>query len=245
MWCNDRKAFEKDFQERKKELKMGLKRMKATLKEKKHEGITEDEKKQLKELKALMKREIRMAKADFAHCRSSDKDAWKAWKESMKDKKDKMEKKDKKEKREKKDKEERREKKARFVARHVADLTIPDGAELPPDTPFLKTWRIRNEGVAWPAGCQLLFVSHKGDNLNGPERVDIKGDVQPGQEIDVSVPIITPTEPGRYVGYYRMVTPDGVKFGQRVWVSFVVKADANAANATAAQATAPVDAMMA
>jgi len=114
------------------------------------------------------------------------------------------------------------DKKQRYVARHVEDVTIPDGTELPPNTPFIKTWKIRNEGPAWPPGSQLLFVSHKGDNLNGPERVTIKGDVKPGQEVEISVPLITPNEPGRYVGYYRMVTPDNIKFGQRVWVSFVV-----------------------
>lgn len=114
------------------------------------------------------------------------------------------------------------DKKQRLVARHVADVTIPDGTELPANTPFIKTWRIRNEGPAWPIGSQLLFVSHKGDNLNGPERVVVKGEVLPGQEVEVSVPLITPSEPGRYVGYYRMVTPDNIKFGQRVWVSFVV-----------------------
>lgn len=114
------------------------------------------------------------------------------------------------------------EKKQKYVARHVMDVTIPDGSELPPNTPFIKTWRIRNEGPAWPAGCALVFISHKGDHLQGPEQTIINGEVQTGEEIDVSVPLVSPASPGRYVGYYRMVTKDMKKFGQRVWVSFVV-----------------------
>jgi len=176
--------------------------MKETWKQMKREAKTDEDKEALKELKEDMKREMHQAKMDCKADIKHNKDNLKALKLS--------------------------DRKPRLVARHVEDVTIPDGTELPPNTPFIKTWKIRNEGPAWPTGSQLLFVSHKGDNLNGPERVVIKGEVLPGQEVEVSVPLITPAEPGRYVGYYRMVTPDGVKFGQRVWVSFVVRRDGGA-----------------
>jgi len=187
--------------------------MKESWRQMKMEAATEEDRRALKALKEDMKNEMRQVKSQFKSEFKCDKDTWKALKHSKEEKK-----------------------KPRFVARHVEDVTIPDGTELPPNTPFIKTWKIRNEGPAWPPGSQLLFVSHKGDNLNGPERVVIKGDVLPGQEVEVSVPLITPAEPGRYVGYYRMVTPDGVKFGQRVWVSFVVKREGDVpstANSTA------------
>jgi hypothetical protein len=195
--------------EERKAMKGAWKEMKESWKAKKREGtLTEEEVNEMKELKHQLKKEFRQLQSERWQKRKCDKEAWKAMKHARC---------------------EGKEKKARFVARHVQDVTIPDGTELPPNTPFLKTWKIRNEGPAWPAGCQLLFVSHKGDNLNGPERVAIKGDIMPGQEIEVSVPLITPNEPGRYVGYYRMVTPDGIKFGQRVWVSFVVRREGDAA----------------
>jgi hypothetical protein len=111
----------------------------------------------------------------------------------------------------------------RLSAKHVADVTIPDNSELPADTPVTKTWKLKNNGnAAWPAGSQLLFISQRGDNLNGPEKVDVEGPVLPQQEVNVSVTFITPSERGRYVGYYRMATPNGDKFGKKVWVSFVV-----------------------
>lgn len=114
------------------------------------------------------------------------------------------------------------DKKDRYIAKHVADVTIPDNSELPGDTPVTKTWRLRNVGTtAWPEDSQLIFISRRGDNLNGPERV-LVGSVEPQQDVDVSLTFITPSEPGRYIGYYRMATSDGAKFGQRVWVAFFV-----------------------
>jgi len=108
-------------------------------------------------------------------------------------------------------------------AKHVADVTIPDNSELPADTPVVKTWRLQNSGaVEWPVGSQLIFISKRGDNLNGPERVVLDRPVLPQQEVDLSVPFLTPSEPGRYIAYYRMATADGAKFGHRLWVSFVI-----------------------
>lgn len=75
--------------------------------------------------------------------------------------------------------------------------------------------------TAWPADSQLIFISRRGDNLNGPEKVHV-GEVKAEEEVDVSVTFITPSEAGRYIGYYRMATSDGSKFGQRLWVSFFV-----------------------
>jgi len=113
----------------------------------------------------------------------------------------------------------------KLVARHVKDVTVEDGTEIAANTPFIKTWRMRNDGqTAWPAGCRLLFVSRNGDNMRGPESVavPVEGPVEPGQEVDIAVPLVAPAEPGRYTGYWRLVTSEGRKFGQRVWVSIVV-----------------------
>lgn len=114
--------------------------------------------------------------------------------------------------------------KGKMVARHVKDITITDGTELAPGAPFVKTWRIRNEGEAWPAGCRLLWISRHGDRMGAPESVPlpVEGAVAPQQEVDVSVDLVAPTEPGRYTCYFRMTTAEGVKFGQRMWASIVV-----------------------
>lgn len=165
-----------------------------------------------------MKSEKKAYKAEWKADKKADKAQWKEWRHEKKCK---------------------NEKEDRLVAKHVADVTIPDNSELPADSPVTKTWRLRNAGLqAWPADSQLIFVSHRGDNLNGPERVFV-GAVEAQKEVDVSVTFITPAAPGRYIGYYRMATADGCKFGQRVWVSFIIPAGGPAADATVPLAPLP------
>lgn len=43
-------------------------------------------------------------------------------------------------------------------------------------------------------------------------------------ELDIAVDFTAPELPGRYISYWRMVSPWGVKFGQRVWVLIQVLA---------------------
>lgn len=38
------------------------------------------------------------------------------------------------------------------------------------------------------------------------------------KELDIAVDFTAPELPGRYVSYWRMASPSGQKFGQRVWV---------------------------
>lgn len=44
------------------------------------------------------------------------------------------------------------------------------------------------------------------------------------QELDIAVDFIAPELPGRYVSYWRMASPSGQKYGQRVWVLIQVDA---------------------
>jgi len=42
------------------------------------------------------------------------------------------------------------------------------------------------------------------------------------KELDVAVDFTAPSRPGRYVSYWKMASPSGQKFGQRVWVRIQV-----------------------
>ncbi|CAN0535758.1 unnamed protein product, partial [Scytosiphon promiscuus] len=54
------------------------------------------------------------------------------------------------------------------MARFVTDVSVADGSPLPPNTRFVKTWCMRNDGaVTFPLGCRLMPVS--GDLMSGPE----------------------------------------------------------------------------
>lgn len=105
------------------------------------------------------------------------------------------------------------------LMRFVRDVTIFDGTQMPPGTVFTKIWRIKNVGeVPFPPGTRMMFVG--GDQMTNSLDVPLARamPVQPGEEVDVAVEMTSPTELGRYIGYWRLVGPNGRrKFGQRVW----------------------------
>jgi len=117
--------------------------------------------------------------------------------------------------------------------RFIKHLTIEDDTILPPNTPFLKAWRFRNESnKPWPDNCNIVFVGKKHGDLLGAASetipVNNKNGPQPNEEINICVNLVTPNKPGKYVGYWRLAEPSGKKFGQRVRVQVHVSTDAYA-----------------
>ncbi|KAL9434137.1 hypothetical protein AB3S75_028882 [Citrus x aurantiifolia] len=102
----------------------------------------------------------------------------------------------------------------------ILDVNVLDGTMIAPSTPFTKIWRMRNTGnLAWPRGSQLVWIG--GDKFSDGVSVEIEvpADGVPVEgEIDIAVDFTAPELPGRYISYWRMSSPSGVKFGQRVWV---------------------------
>merc|ERR1711871_1600623 len=84
---------------------------------------------------------------------------------------------------------------------------------------------MRNDGqVAWPEGT--TFVPVGGDDMRskglaaGTVQLPAAG-VAPGAEIDISVELVAPFEPGRYRQMWRLWSPSTHRFGHRVWVEIV------------------------
>lgn len=102
----------------------------------------------------------------------------------------------------------------------VSDVTIPDKSQVPVGAPFVKTWRVRNDGdVPFPPGCRLQPCG--GDLLGGPEAgvpVDPK---LPLEEFQVSVELQA-SNVGNFMGFWRLATPEGQRFGHRLWVDVEV-----------------------
>ncbi|CAK9311986.1 unnamed protein product [Citrullus colocynthis] len=107
----------------------------------------------------------------------------------------------------------------------VADVNVFDGTVMAPSTPFTKIWRLGNSGTSnWPRGTQLVWIG--GDKLGCSSSVEIEvpADGLPlGQEIEIAVDFTTPPSSGQYTSYWRMASPSGQRFGQRVWV--LIKVD--------------------
>ncbi len=103
----------------------------------------------------------------------------------------------------------------------VADVTVPDGTHLAPDTIFQKTWRVRNTGTCtWDAAYRLTLLS--GDRMAGPRSAPLGESVPPGEEVDLSVMLIAPESAGTYQGRWQLFAPDGTPFGTRPYVTIVV-----------------------
>jgi hypothetical protein len=94
---------------------------------------------------------------------------------------------------------------------YVADVTIPDGTVLTPGSAFAKTWRVKNSGTCdWEDGTQLVFA--EGEQMRGPAAVNVPA-TAPNANADISVNLIAPTAPGKYVGRWRMRSPEGTVYG--------------------------------
>ena len=106
-------------------------------------------------------------------------------------------------------------------AAFAGDVTLPDGAEVQPDTATVKTWRIRNTGTCtWGGDYQLRFAG--GDQLGGPDSMAIGTEVAPGAEFNAEIPLVSAADAGRYQGQWIMADPVGNSFGQVVYYEIVV-----------------------
>ncbi|KAD4889030.1 hypothetical protein E3N88_21103 [Mikania micrantha] len=115
---------------------------------------------------------------------------------------------------------------SKLDSRFILDVNVLDGTIMAPLTAFTKIWRMRNNGsFIWPHGSHLQWIG--GDRLSNSHYVDVEIPVDGlpvDKEIDIAVDFTAPELPGRYVSYWRMASPSGQKFGQRVWVLIQVDA---------------------
>ena len=98
------------------------------------------------------------------------------------------------------------------AAGHPFDVTIPDDTILAPGETFSKTWRLENDGsCTWSRAYTVVFFS--GNSLNAYQTQALTGEVQPGQEIDITVDMQAPTAPGVYQSNWMLSDPEGNLFG--------------------------------
>lgn len=105
----------------------------------------------------------------------------------------------------------------------VADVTIPDNSYIAPGAAFTKTWALKNSGsCTWTTGYSLVYAS--GEQMGGQAVTGLPGNVLPGQSINLSVNMTSPTTAGAHTGYWRLQNASGGAFGwgingdQAFWV---------------------------
>lgn len=119
----------------------------------------------------------------------------------------------------------------------IDDVTVPDGTVFAPNTPFTKTWRIKNTGTCtWTTNHRLVFVI--GDKLGGPDSMSMVSTVGPNTSIDISFDLVAPAVAGAYRGYWQLLNEKGEKLGigplgdKPWWVDIVVSGSAPGSTST-------------
>lgn len=107
-------------------------------------------------------------------------------------------------------------------AAFVADVTIPDNTKLEKGQDFTKTWRVKNTGSeAWPANTVLAF-SGEGTQLAAVKEVAVGKVVEPGQEVQIDVPMKAPAEDGTYRSIWTLKTGNTAIPGGSFYVLFKI-----------------------
>jgi len=104
-------------------------------------------------------------------------------------------------------------------ATFVSDVTVPGNTQVAAGQPFIKTWRMRNTGDSTWSGYSWAFVS--GLRLGGQSPASVPA-TAPGATTDIAVPMVAPSAPGTYQGYWRMRNAAKQFFGPTIWVLIVV-----------------------
>lgn len=103
----------------------------------------------------------------------------------------------------------------------AGDVTILDQTPMTPGQSFTKTWRMLNNGTcAWEPG--FIFNIVGGESMGGVA-VTLNQRVEPGRQIEISVPMVAPKDKtGELKGTWRLSDADGKFFGDAPWVIIVV-----------------------
>jgi hypothetical protein len=121
-------------------------------------------------------------------------------------------------------------------ARYVSQ-TVVDGTRFAPNVTFNMTWRLQNTGTTtWTTNYSFRFWG--GDQLGAPRIVQLERDVPPGDSIDITVPMRTPTRTGEFRSRWVMANAAQASFKEDVYLQITVVAPA----ALTATATATVPA---
>ena len=103
-----------------------------------------------------------------------------------------------------------------YHLRWINDETIPDFSRTNPGETFTKTWRVINNGTCmWKAGFQFAFYG--GDPMGG-SNYTLTQPVNPGQQMDLSIPMTAPSGTGIEISTWRMSDITGWFFGDALTV---------------------------
>jgi hypothetical protein len=101
------------------------------------------------------------------------------------------------------------------------DLSIPDGTVFFPNESFTKIWRVQNLGTTtWNANYKFVYLD--GTIVSEVLSFPLSKPVEPGNIINLSVPMKAPGTIGSYSSQWKMMDDKGQFFGDLLYVQFTV-----------------------
>lgn len=98
------------------------------------------------------------------------------------------------------------------AGRPVIDISIPDGSPMLPGQTFTKTWRLVNAGSCpWTRDYAVVWFS--GETFGSTRTQALSSEVKPGQSLDISLDLLSPTAPGVYQSNWMLRNAAGQFFG--------------------------------
>ena len=106
-------------------------------------------------------------------------------------------------------------------ATFISDVSIKDGTIFLPNARFTKTWKIENSGTTtWDIGYAIRYL--EGAFLSEETVISITKPVEPGVQIEISVPMRAPSQLGTAKTWWAMMNEKGQIFGDQFYVEIVV-----------------------
>jgi len=109
----------------------------------------------------------------------------------------------------------------------IKDVTYPDGDQVQAGKSFVKTWRIKNTGTCtWSPKYTLVFFDK--EQMGAASPIPINNSVPPDGEVELSVQLKAPTQPGSYRGEWLLHNASDKPFGwgatasEPFWVEITV-----------------------
>ena len=103
-----------------------------------------------------------------------------------------------------------------YHLRWIKDVTVKDFTLMTPGETFTKTWLVSNSGTcAWQPGFQFAFYG--GDPMGG-SNYTLEQPVNPGDQINLSISMTTPSGTGIVISTWRMSDITGWFFGDALTV---------------------------
>lgn len=102
----------------------------------------------------------------------------------------------------------------------VADVTIPDGTEVGPNSTLDKRWEVENSGNCnWDERYRLRLIA--GPAMNAPQEQALFP-ARAGVNAVIQVMFQAPADPGSYRSAWQAYNPDGQPFGDPIFIDIVV-----------------------